>query len=600
MCKIDYLGTGVCPSGRTKQYVSYYPQGRMDLYDALGQGLIPVTEGLMDIAHTCTLCGICDPQCHFYTGLRPMIVMRALKEYAESYGKQKGEIKRVPEDSCLKQLREIVGPEWATNDPAILVTYAHDPFPLAATQMPRYVVLPRTGEEIAKLVRFSKKSGVPYVVRGNGGSVYGAVFTDGIVVDTNRMKGIHIDRENWSVTAEAGVTSFDLQRAVHAHGLRINAAEPAATVCGNIVCSGIFSTWSNVYGTCADHLIDGEFVDGEGKIFSLNQKEAPNVYAFKKEVGCSPGILTQAVIPVHPTTNDEEGLLIPTANFEEAVALARDLSQRRIGLAIGILGNHYLSTFISPSADLAEKIKRALSETLGIRYTVFVVGDRYARQAIREMTKVVLGEKALRILMLGLPKLLDGEWTDLIQNFESNQYPFEIFCKEEMLPVLEAVLRPSPENLASVVEEDLRDFYVQLYSRREMTSLVWLNSFRIVSARMGRHKHPFAFLVYVPLDRVEVIQKTIAEFARVADCHHLEHDYGFLTPLDLGKRGILEYDYYLDHTDEGERKKARKALEEIEPFLEEMTRKVKGFMNFKYVFSQGCCRKEGFLYMGKP
>lgn len=57
MCKIDFLGTGLCPSGMTKHYVSYYPQGRMDIYHALANNLIPVTEELIVIARTCTLEG---------------------------------------------------------------------------------------------------------------------------------------------------------------------------------------------------------------------------------------------------------------------------------------------------------------------------------------------------------------------------------------------------------------------------------------------------------------------------------------------------------------------------------------------------------------
>ncbi|MFL7811158.1 MAG: hypothetical protein AB8I80_21140 [Anaerolineae bacterium] len=78
MCKIDYLGTGLCPSGPEKGYVAYYPQGRMDIYAAVAQGKLPITEALVDVADTCTLCGICDVQCHFVTGLRPVRVMEAL------------------------------------------------------------------------------------------------------------------------------------------------------------------------------------------------------------------------------------------------------------------------------------------------------------------------------------------------------------------------------------------------------------------------------------------------------------------------------------------------------------------------------------------
>jgi hypothetical protein len=597
MCKIDFLGTGLCPSGQTKHYVSYYPQGRMDIYHALANNLIPVTQGLIDIARSCTLCGICDKQCHFVTGLRPMKVMRALKEHVESYLEENGEIKGAKEDPILDRLQGIVGEEWATKDPATLVAYANDPFPLTDMKMPRCVVLPRTRDEVVEIVQLSRRESIPYVVRGNGGSVYGAVFTDGIVIDTNRMKGIEIDQDNWTVTAQAGVTSYDLQQEVSKHGFRVNVAEPAATVCGNLVCTGIFSTWSSAYGIGADNLIDAEFVDAEGRIFHLNEKSAPNLFAFKKEVSPAPGICTQAVIPLHPVTEDEEGILIPFSSFDQALAFARNLSKRRIGLAIAVLGNHYLSTFMSPSADLAKRSKKVLQDTLGIQYTVFVIGDRYARDAIKRMTTVAIDNRALRMLMLGLPRLLDGEWIDLIEGFESDKQPFEIFCREEMYPILEAILRPSVETFSSAVDEDLKDFYRQLYSRPEMTDMVWLNSFRIVSSRMARHKHVLPFLVYVPLDRVEVIQGILSEFARVADLYGIEHAYGFLTPLDLGKRGILEYDYYIDQTDEVEKEKVRRAMATIEPFLDDLARKTKGVMGFKYAFSQGCSRKEGFLYL---
>ena len=63
MCKIDFLDTGLCASGPAKGYVAYYPQGRMDIYAALAQGVIPVTPGLVDIAETCTLCGKCVQAC---------------------------------------------------------------------------------------------------------------------------------------------------------------------------------------------------------------------------------------------------------------------------------------------------------------------------------------------------------------------------------------------------------------------------------------------------------------------------------------------------------------------------------------------------------
>jgi hypothetical protein len=596
MCKIDYLGTGLCPSGPKNHYVTYYPQGRMDLYRALAENLIPVTEALVDAAETCTLCGICDKQCHFVTGIRPREVMKALKDHVRKHLDERKPVLKPEADAVLDRLRKITGDAWATNDPAVLFTYADDPFPLAGIQMPRYVVLPGSRDEVAAIVSLADELGIPFAIRGNGGSVFGFVFSDGIVLDMNRMRKIEFDPENWCVAVEPGVTSFDLQKEAFKRGFRVNAAEPAATVCGNIVCTGTFSTWSNVYGTAADGFVDMEFVDRKGKVFRLNDKNAPNVFAFEHAVIPSPGICTKAVVKLHPVTADEEGVLVPFSDFKAAVKFARELSRRRIALALAVLGGHYISTFLSPSRELSDRIKDVLPETLGIRYLVFAVADYYGREAIRKMAGAVIDGKLFRAIMLGLPHLVDEEIVDISRAYQGNAPLYETLFKPEMLPVVEAILRPSPETIAGSVDEDLRDFYAGLYARPEMTDMVWLNTFRIVSARMSRRKHMFAFLVYVPLDKVEVISRIIAEFARIAAAHGIEHDYGFLTPMDFGKRAILEYDYYLDHTDAAEKKKIAEALVEIGPWLDDLAAKTKGVTFLKYVFSQGCSRKENFLY----
>jgi hypothetical protein len=252
---------------------------------------------------------------------------------------------------------------------------------------------------------------------------------------------------------------------------------------------------------------------------------------------------------------------------------------------------------MSPSQDLALKVKKTLRDTLGIEHAVLAIGDRHARKAIQAIAPAVIDEKTLKTLMLGLPQLLDPEWIELVKNSESHRPPIEVLCREELSPILEAVLRPAPETLASSVEEDLQDFYRQLYSRPEMSSMVWLNSFRIVSSRMGRHKHVLAFLVYLPLDQMERVRGVLSEFGKVAEKYGLEHHFGFLTPLDFGKRGILEYDYYLDHTNESEKEKARKAMAELDPLLDEWILKNKGTMSMKYIFGQGCSRKENYLYL---
>ncbi len=597
MCKIDFLQTGVCPSGQTRHYVSYYPQGRMDLYAALAAEMIPVTEALADIADTCDLCGRCDLQCHFYTGMRPSKVMAALKDYMESYREQGGFIVKASRDDAFEELASVVGAEWVSNDPAVLLTYAHDPFPLAPVRMPRYVILPKSGDEVSAIVKFAREKQIPYVVRGNGGSTSGVVFTEGIVIDLNRLKGMEIDPENWVAVVEAGVTAYDLQREASARGLRINAAEPAATVCGNIICSGTFSPWMNAYGTAADNAVDAEFIGPDGGRFRLAEKTAPNLFAFTPADLPSPGVCLKAYVRLHPVTQDEGGVLVPFFSFDEAVAFSRELSIRRIGLAVAVLGEHYLSAFMSPTRELAERVRPALTELLGVRYMVFVVGDRYALRAIQTMGRPVMDNGLFRQLVLGLPDVANERWQFLIRDLDWKENAFELLGKDEMRPMLETVLSPSPANIASAIEDpDLRDFYTRLYARPEMTDLVWLNTFRIVSARMSRHKHMVALILYLPLDRQAFIDGIIRDFRRIAEKYGITHDYGFLTPLDLGKRALLEYDYYVDHTDEADRKRIQDGMSEAGPLIEDLCRNVKGVAWMKHIVSQGFCRKEQFLY----
>jgi hypothetical protein len=522
--------------------------------------------------------------------------MRELKEHVEAWVRAGNNVENAPESDLLRRLREIVGAAWATSDPAILASYSHDPCPVSSVKVPRCVVLPNSTDEVARIVRLCNEGGVPYAVRGNGSSVMGFVLSEGVVIDMNRMKSIEVDCENWSAAIGPGVAAFDLQQEAFRHGMRANVAEPAALVAANIMCSGIFSTFSHAYGTAADNYIDAEFVDLKGNVFTLSERGAPNLFGFSKTCMPSPGICTRVTVKLHPRAADEEGVMVPFSDFDGALSFARELGMRRIGTAVAVLGGEYLSTFLSPSRDLADRLKDFFTTTLGIQYAVFVVGDHYALDAIKKMKTPVIDNRLLRMFMLGLPRLAGGEWSDFLRGFEGDRPLYELLLREELYPLIEAVLSPSAQTLAMAVDEDLRDFYTRLYSRPEMTDMVWINMFRIISSRMGRSKHVVAFIVYVPLDRPEAINNIISDFRRIADNRGIKNDFGFITPLDLGKRGVLEYDYYIDHTSPREIEAAQGAMAETGAMIEEHSQKTKGVRGIRHTFNQGFSRSEYLLY----
>lgn len=595
MCKIDYLGTGSCPAGRKHRYVSYYPQGRMDIYARLAEGELELTPGLVEIADSCVECRKCDIQCYFATQLKPSSVASALKKRV---GKllEKAKPSETVSKPFLKELRKIVGEEWATSDPGHLAAYCSDPCPTSQETLPCFVVLPSSTEEVRRIVELCLAEGMEYRVRGNGSSVMGFVLTEGLVIDVARMDGISFNEDNWCVTVGAGVSSFDLQQQAHERGYRVNAAEPAALYCSNIVCSGIFSLYSSSLGTGADNVIDAEFVSKDGTVFRLSQKEAPNCFAFSREDAPPPGVCTEAVVRLYPLLKDEKGILVPFSSMEEAVDYSRELGIRRIGSAVGLLGREYFATFTAPTAESALKLREVMSEVLELEHMVLVLGDEYHLRAAGEIAPCVIEQETVDALVLGMPDLLDGEVLEIVKCLESEEPPYTVLTDSGIIPLLEAVLRPSSKRLASCVDDELQDAYRQLYSRSELTDMVWLNDFRIVSTRMGREGHVVAFIVYLPLEDSSLVKKLDRAFQKVTEDCGVRGAFGFLTPLDTGKMAVMEWDMYLDHTDQGQMESMRRAMGETAMMLERFSEAHPRVLWIRYVFNQGFSRKESFLY----
>lgn len=596
MCKIDFLGSGVCAPGLEKHYASFYPVGRMDLYQALAENKIPITGKCVEIADSCNLCGKCDYQCYFVNEMRPTIVMKALKEHVGAYLKNGGKIVPTGDDAALTEIKKIVGPDWATNDPAVRIAYHHDLCPHVVFKMPEYVVMPNSIGEISSLVKLLNTAGIPYAVRGNGASSHGLVFSEGAIIDLNRMKIMDFDEKNWCVKVGPGITAFDLQREAQKLGFRVHTAEPAALVCANIMTSGLLSTFSTTYGISADNFIDAGFVARDGSFFTLNDMTAPNLFSFRNTLSEieNRAICVSVSMKLHPVTDDESGILVPFDSPGNALDFIKNCAVRHIGLSIAILGSDFVSSFLAPTKKLAAEVKDIFGKKLGMPYLVLLIGDPYALRSVRDMGYPVIDQALFRTLALGIPALKSARWLDLLQELSSDE-PFSYLRLCGFAELAETALAPSPAGLTQDIDPDLRPFFSGLYSRPEMTDLVWLTTTRVSSARVGREK-PFVGLVfYLPIDNrlIAEIQDRLRE---TAERHLIYSGLGFITPIDGGKRCVLEYDLYFDHNDPADVSRVQQATYEAGALLDEFSRKTGVIRQVRYVVNQGCCRKENLLY----
>ncbi len=77
----------ICPSNQMYKYDAYSAQGRFDLARALLEGEIEITDKVLEIIYTCTLCGGCDVTCKFTRDMEPLEILHELRNYVVKEGK---------------------------------------------------------------------------------------------------------------------------------------------------------------------------------------------------------------------------------------------------------------------------------------------------------------------------------------------------------------------------------------------------------------------------------------------------------------------------------------------------------------------------------
>jgi hypothetical protein len=602
MCRIDFLGTGLCPAGKKHGFLAYWPQGRMELVKHLNEGRIKPTEKLFEIADSCTLCGICDKQCNFATQLRPETVARALKEYVKSLDKKT--IHHIPEDTILKGLREIVGAEWATNDPMIISSYISSII-IPDSDLDYYIVMPKNAEELSEVIKYANKNSLPYLPRSGGTLLSMAAPTvlskglgleKGIVIDLLRMNKLEIHPESYSATIGAGITAFELQKEAYKKKLRANLAEAGAHVCANVASTGIITTWQNRYGWAADNFIDLEIVDDNGDIKKNSDTDIINPYSteggFTDIKLTPPGIITEITVKLHPIFDDEEIVLVPFEKLKDALRMIMILAKRNIGLSLVILSRKYLSEFLCPTPQIAKDFEHICKNSMKLNYVVDVICTKDDKKIIEEMAEYTIDKQLIKSFLLGSPKLASLKNSEFMQILSEEEDPLKAIFAGPMRKHLEQGLDPSPEQLARVFDDDLQDFFKKIYSKPEMSDIIWLHAFRILPSRLMRQRMFFAQAGAIWGNDENKILKYIDMLSDVCDKYHLEHSLGFMSPFDDGKYVFFEYDYYYDHNDQEAAKRVSQALiETTENSL--VMGDVLTVLNYLF---KGIYRKEHVLY----
>jgi len=602
MCRFDFLETGLCPSGKKYGFLAYWPQGRMQIFKNLMSGKVRPTKKLIEIANSCSLCGICDKQCNFATQLRPEKVARALKEYTDNL--DENEFQSATENNNLRELKAIVGEEWATNDPIIISSYISSIIS-PESGLDFYIVMPKNAEELSKVIKNANKNNLPFLPRSGGTLLSMAAPTvlskafgleKGIVIDLLRMKKLDIHPENYTATVGAGITSFDLQKEAHKHNLRANVAEAGAHICSNIASTGILSTWGNKYGWSADNFIDLETVDDEGNISKHSDLEIKNPYTteygFTNISLTPPSIVTQATVRLNPVFKDEDVVFVPFSNIKDALDLSFKIAKRGIGFSNVILSRKYLAEFISPTPKIAEDFEYILKNYMKLNYVVDIICNKDEKKIIENMVDYTIEKPLLKSLILGCPKLATLKDNDFFKILSEEEDPLKAIFAGPMKKHFENALEGTPENISKIYDEDLQEFFKGAYSKPELTDVIWLHEHRIFPSRLMRQR------MFLPMGGViwTAYENNLLEwmkmFEEIGEKHKLIHALGFISPFDQGKFAVLEYDFYYNHNDLDAKKRVDKAIIESQ----EKSLEIDGILSALNFYFKGLYRKEHILF----
>jgi Fe-S oxidoreductase/FAD/FMN-containing dehydrogenase len=251
-----------------------------------------------------------------------------------------------------KDLQEIVGETRVTTSRFERRVYAADFVPIPEIvraffkTLPDAVVKPVNAVEVGRVLSYCSAKSIPVTPRGGGSSgLFGAVpKKGGIALDLRGLSGvIDIDREGQRVTAEAGVTWWELDRVVKRAGLTLKSypsSALSATLGGWIMGSGL-GIGSLLHGEVSDHLITGEVALPDGSVKAFGRGHG--LQWFCQSEGML-GVLTQVTLSLRRVKEASSHHLIYFADVRDLFDFARDLGRRSpTAYAVELFDSVYMS-----------------------------------------------------------------------------------------------------------------------------------------------------------------------------------------------------------------------------------------------------------------
>ena len=219
--------------------------------------------------------------------------------------------------------------------------------------LPDVVVLPRSTDEVAALVRWARAHGLPITPRGAGTGLAGGATPErgGIVLSLNRMDQVlSIDAERMIAWVQPGLVNLTLSQQLVGHGL-CYAPDPASqqvSTLGGNVATNAGGPHCLKYGVTMNHVLGLVAVIAEGTPVTLggDAPDAPDFDLASLVIGSEGtlAIVTEICVRLLPAPQAVKTMLFDFATVEESCrAVSAAIAAGIVPAAMEIMDQHTVS-----------------------------------------------------------------------------------------------------------------------------------------------------------------------------------------------------------------------------------------------------------------